>query len=382
MIPYGRHSVSTDDIETVVDVLQHQFLTQGQQVPAFEQALVQYTGGEYCIAVNSGTSALHIACLALGIGAGDLVWTVPNSFAASANCALYCGASIDFVDIDPITRNLCPKALEVKLNHCKAQGLDLPKAIVVVHFSGLACAMEHIAELARTYDIALIEDAAHGLGGRYPCGNKIGAGTYADFTTLSFHPVKSITTAEGGALMTNNQELAKRARLFASHGITKDPSELQNVNPQEPWVYQQQALGFNYRLSDIHAALGINQLKRLDQFITARLRIAQRYQAALSALPITLPILDTNSAWHLYVIELQSHDRAQVFNALRAAGVGVNVHYIPIHWHPYYSELGFEKGQFPNSETYYRHAISLPIFPALTHQEQDHVIDVLYKELA
>lgn len=381
MIPYGKHSVHQEDVDAVVDVLQNQFLTQGQQVPAFELALSQYTKAQHAVAVNSGTSGLHIACLAAGVGQGDIVWTVPNSFAASANCALYCGASVDFVDIDPKTRNLSLPRLAEKLDNAKRMNA-LPCAIVVVHFAGSSCDMAAIKALISDMSIVLIEDAAHALGGRDAAGNKIGACVYSDMTVCSFHPVKSITTAEGGAVLTNNETLAQKLRLFASHGITKDPAYMPEGHDDEPWFYAQQQLGFNYRLSDLHAALGLTQLKRLDDFVASRLALAQRYHEALSHLPIVLPPLDVNSAWHLFVIELQAHDRKTVFNQLREKGLGVNVHYIPIHWHPYYQQLGFQRGDYPVAENYYQNAVTLPLFPALTADMQQQVIDILCEVLS
>lgn len=380
MIPYGKHIIEQDDIDAVVSVLRNEFLTQGAQVPAFEKALCDYTGASYAVAVNSGTSGLHIACLALDIGPGDIVWTSPNSFAASANCALYCGAEVDFIDIDAETRNMSVSALEEKLAQSERQN-TLPKAIVVVHFSGLCCDMKAISTLAHRYGVKVIEDAAHALGGRNREGNKIGQGNHSAMTVMSFHPVKSITTAEGGAVLTNDAELAKRLRLFASHGITKDAALLPPGHESEPWFYAQQHLGFNYRLSDLHAALGLSQLTRLDEFIAGRKARAAEYQEALSTLPLTLPKWDENSAWHLYVVELQQHNRTEVFNTLRERGIGVNVHYIPIHWHPYYQKLGFSMGQFPIAEQYYERAITLPLYPDLSADNQKEVVKVLKEVL-
>ncbi|MEG3766897.1 UDP-4-amino-4,6-dideoxy-N-acetyl-beta-L-altrosamine transaminase [Alteromonas sp. 14N.309.X.WAT.G.H12] len=373
MIPYGKHSVDEADIQAVVDVLQNQFLTQGQQVPAFEQRLCDYTGAKAAVACNSGTSGLHLACLAAGVTAGDLVWTVPNSFAASANAARYCGADVDFVDIDPQTRNLCVAALEEKLQQAQRRG-RLPKALVVVHFAGSSCDMKAIAQLTAPYHILLIEDAAHALGGKDSEGNRVGACRYSAMTVTSFHPVKSITTAEGGVVLTNNPIYETSLRLHASHGITKDPAKLPTGHANEPWFYAQQTLGFNYRLSDLHAALGLAQIKRIDTFIAKRLDKAKRYDEALSALPLKRPLLDENSAWHLYMIEVAPQQRTHIFNTLRAKGIGVNVHYIPIHLHPYYRELGFAPGDFPHSEQYYKGAITLPLYPDLSVENQEQVI--------
>lgn len=381
IIPYGKHVVDEADIESVVDVLKNRFLTQGQTVPEFELALCNYTGAKFATAVNSATSGLHVACLALGVGPGDIVWTAPNSFVASANCARYCGADVDFVDIDSNTRNMCVPSLESKLVKAKGDNC-LPKAIVVVHFSGLSCDMKAIASLAKKYGVAIIEDAAHALGGEY-LGSKIGSCDYSDVCVLSFHPVKSITTAEGGAVLTNNEELHKKNILFAKHGVTRDPEQMIG-STEGPWFYQQVELGFNYRLSDLHAALGLSQLSKLDTFIAARVKLAQRYQSKLARLPLTLPSSDSESqsAWHIYMIELKTHDRSAIYHALQERGIGVNVHYIPIHYHPYYQKLGFARGDFPTSERFYQCAITLPLFPSMTVQQQDRVIDALHEVLA
>jgi len=380
MIPYGKHLVDEDDIDAVVDVLRNQFLTQGTVVPQFEQALCEYTGAKHCVAVNSATSGLHVACLAAGAGQGDLVWTVPNSFVASANCALYCGASIDFVDIDPVTRNIDIKALEKKLQDAAKQD-RLPKVLIVVHFSGLSCDMQSIHRLTQMYSIILIEDAAHGLGGSYQ-QSKIGSCVYSDMTVLSFHPVKSITSAEGGAVLTNQSQYYQKIQLFAKHGVTKDPAQYQG-DSDGPWYYQQVELGYNYRLSDMQAALGLSQLKKLDTFIQRRAEIAKVYAQALADLPLKLPVLASHSqsAWHLYMVELTQHDRQAIYQQLHTKGVGVNVHYIPIHLQPFYQQLGFKKGDFPLAEHFYQHALTLPLFPSLTDAEQNKVIDVLHEIL-
>jgi UDP-4-amino-4,6-dideoxy-N-acetyl-beta-L-altrosamine transaminase len=380
MIPYGKHLVDEDDIDAVVDVLRNQFLTQGNVVPKFEQALCDYTGAKYCVAVNSATSGLHVACLAAGVATGDSVWTVPNSFVASANCALYCGASIDFVDIDPLTRNIDISALEKKLQLAAIHN-GLPKALIVVHFSGLSCDMQSIRRLTQMYSVVLIEDAAHGLGGSYQ-HTKIGSCVYSDMTVLSFHPVKSITSAEGGAVLTNQNHIYEKLKLFAKHGVTKDSSLYQGAS-HGPWYYQQLELGYNYRLSDIHAALGLSQLKKLDTFIHKRSEIAKVYDKALTHLPLKLPFVESQSqsAWHLYMVELTQHDRQDVYQKLHGKGVGVNVHYIPIHLQPYYQQLGFKQGDFPLSEHFYQNALTLPLFPSLTSGEQKMVIETLYEVL-
>ncbi len=380
MIPYGKHSIDQSDIDSVVDVLEHHFLTQGSKVPEFEQALCDYTGAQYSVAVNSGTSGLHVACLALGIGHGDIVWTVPNSFAASANCALYCSAKVDFVDIDPTTRNISVLALEKKLRQAQHEKA-LPKAIVVVHFAGSSCDMQSISELCKPLNIAIIEDAAHALGASYH-NRLVGNCSFSDIAVMSFHPVKSITTAEGGAVLTNNKDLATRLVLFAKHGITRDKDLMQGES-QGNWYYQQLELGFNYRLSDLQAALGISQLKKLDSFIAARRAIAGRYFELLKDLQadskLKLPNhSDLNeSSWHLFMIEVEHEKRSDIYESLHERGIAVNVHYIPIHMHPYYQSLGFSIGQYPCAENFYAGALSLPIFPTLTEHEQHQVVSAL-----
>lgn len=380
MIPYGKHHIDSADIQAVIDVLENQFLTQGQQVPAFEQALADYCGAKYAVAVNSGTSALHIACLSLGVGPGDIVWTSPLSFVASANCARYCGANVDFVDIDPVSRNICIKALAKKLEKAKANN-HLPKAIVVVHYAGLSCDMQAIHALTRPLDIALIEDASHALGGSYQ-QKPVGSCEYSDACVMSFHPVKSITSAEGGAVLTNNSESESKLRLFASHGITRDPSQMQG-EPDGPWYYQQIALGYNYRLSDLHAALGLSQIKKLTGFVKTRKEKARRYTAAFKDLAIELPVESkvAESAWHLYAIALREHSRGEIFSRLQQAGIGVNVHYIPIHLQPYYAALGFKQGDFPNAERFYQRALTLPLYPDLSADNQQQVIDAVTEVL-
>ncbi|WP_158967727.1 UDP-4-amino-4,6-dideoxy-N-acetyl-beta-L-altrosamine transaminase [Paraglaciecola sp. L3A3] len=384
MLPYGKHSVDEADIDAVVDVLRNQFLTQGSVVPQFEQALCEYTSSLYCVAVNSGTSGLHIACLAAGVTKGDRVWTVPNSFVASANCALYCGASVDFVDIDAVTRNIDVELLAKKLKNSE-QTHTLPKVLVVVHFSGLSCDMQPIRALTEEYGVLLIEDAAHALGGSYHDGHKsskIGSCQYSDMTVLSFHPVKSITTAEGGAVLTNNADLFNKLKLFAKHGITKEPQQMVSES-DGPWYYQQIELGYNYRLSDLHAALGLSQLKKLDVFIQKRRELVARYHATLADLPLILPNSAgyQDSAWHLYMVELTEHDRKDIYQKLQASGIGVNVHYIPIHLQPYYQVKGFNQGDFPAAEQFYAKALTLPLFPDMTFEQQSQVIDALHQVL-
>jgi UDP-4-amino-4,6-dideoxy-N-acetyl-beta-L-altrosamine transaminase len=377
MIPYGRQHITQEDIDAVVDVLQSDFLTQGPKVPAFERAVAEKVGAKHAVAVNSGTGALHVACLALGLGPGDILWTSPITFVASANCALYCGAGVDFVDIDPHTYTMCPKALEEKLEQAKKEN-RLPKIVIPVHLCGQPCNMKAIFDLSQKYGFKIIEDACHALGGEYK-GSPIGNCRYSDITVFSFHPVKIITTGEGGMNTTNDADLASKMARLCSHGITRDP-EFMTSAPEGPWYYQQIELGFNYRMTDIHAALGLSQLGKLDKFITRRRELAQRYDKLLANLPITTPwqAPDGLSAWHLYVIHLQldkiNQTHEQVFVALREKGIGVNLHYIPVHTQPWYQKLGFETGQFPKAEQYYREAITLPLFPSMTNDEQNEVV--------
>lgn len=380
MIPYGKQEITQQDIDGVVAVLQSDFLTQGPKVPEFEKYLTTHTGAAYALALNSATSALHIACLALGLGPGDVLWTSPVTFVASANCGLYCGAKVDFVDIDPDTYNLCPKQLEKKLIAAKANG-TLPKIVVPVHLCGQPCDMEAISRLATEYGFKVIEDASHAIGGSY-LNEPIGNCRYSDITVFSFHPVKIITTAEGGAVVTNQKDLADKMALLRSHGITRDIEQMKGES-HGSWYYQQIDLGFNYRMTELQAALGITQIQRLDEFIAARHRLADRYNRLLKRLPIVLPfqLENTHSGLHLYVIRLQLNNisltHREVFEALRENGIGVNVHYIPVHTQPYYEDMGFKSGDFPEAEQYYREAISLPMFHGMTEEQQDKVVCVL-----
>ncbi|CAH6809240.1 UDP-4-amino-4, 6-dideoxy-N-acetyl-beta-L-altrosamine transaminase [Vibrio chagasii] len=384
MIPYGKQDINQQDIDSVLDVLKSDFLTQGPQVPAFESALIEHTGASYALAVNSATSALHIACLALGLGQGDWLWTSPVTFVASANCGLYCGAKVDFVDIDPDTYNMCPKRLEEKLIEAKAEN-KLPKVVVPVHLCGQPCDMAAIGKLAKEYGFRVIEDASHAIGGRYQ-DQPIGNCAYSDITVFSFHPVKIVTTAEGGAALTNSKELADKMALLRSHGITRDP-ELMRGESHGGWYYQQVDLGFNYRMTELQAALGVSQMQRLNDFVSARHVLSKRYNEILSTLPIVLPhqLEDTYSGLHLFVIRLKvdeiSLTHKQVFDALRENGIGVNLHYIPVHTQPYYQSMGFSEGDYPESESYYREAISLPMFHTMTIEQQDQVKVVLEKVL-
>lgn len=380
MIRYGQQDITQADIDAVIDVLRSVNLTQGPAITRFEQSVMDETGARHAVAVNSATSALHIACLALDLGPGDWLWTTPNTFVASSNCALYCGAQVDFVDIDPATWNLSPAALEEKLVRAEREG-RLPKIVVPVHLTGQPCDMAAIHALGQKYGFRIIEDASHAIGGRYQ-GEPIGNGRYSDITVFSFHPVKIVTTAEGGMALTNDDDLATRLGLFRSHGITRDPALM--TGPMDgPWYYQQVALGYNYRMTDMQATLGVSQMTRLHRYVARRHEIAARYERLLADLPVTLPWQhpDSYSAWHLYVIRLQT-DRMrathrEVFEALRARDIMVNLHYIPVHTQPYYQKMGFRPGDFPQAEQYYREAISMPMHPVLTDAEQDFVVDVL-----
>lgn len=376
-IPYGKQDILPQDIDAVVAVLKSDFLTQGPCVPRFEALLASYCNARHAVAVNNATSALHLACLALGLGPGDWLWTSPVTFVASANCGLYCGAQIDFVDIDPATCNMSVEALEQKLEAAEKNG-TVPKVLVAVHLCGQPCEMRKIHSLSQRYGFSIIEDAAHAIGGRY-MGEPIGNCRYSDITVFSFHPVKIITTAEGGIAVTNRGDLAVRMKQLSSHGITRDPA-LMTHEPDGPWYYQQTGLGFNYRMTELQAALGISQLDRVDAYVAKRHSLAQRYNELLNEVPITVPFQhpDGYSAYHLYVIRLRIDKihlgRRKVFEALREKGIGVNVHYIPVHTQPYYQKLGFRKGAYPAAEQYYREAITLPLYPGLSRHKQDHVI--------
>lgn len=380
MIPYGRQQIDRADIDAVVEVLQSDFLTQGPQVPRFEQAVVDKVGATYGVAVNSATSALHLACLALGLGPGDWLWTSPITFVASANCGRYCGASVDFVDIDPSSYNICPKALAYKLECAEREG-RLPKILVPVHLTGQSCDMRAIHALAQRYGFRVIEDASHAIGGRY-LDQAIGNCRYSDITVFSFHPVKIVTSAEGGLAVTNDHGLAERMGLLRSHGITRDP-ELMTQDSEGAWYYQQIELGFNYRMTELQAALGTSQLQRLDQFVERRHVLARQYDSMLDELPLRTPWQhpDSYSSWHLYVIRLRLGEigktHREVFDSLRERGVGVNLHYIPLYKQPYYQEQGFTVTDFPHAQSYYAEAITLPLFPDMTEAQQVHVCNSL-----
>ncbi len=384
MIPYGRQNISEEDIRAVVAVLRSDYLTQGPTIPLFEQAVVDYVNGQYAVAVNSGTSALHLACLALKLGEGDYLWTSPITFVASANCGLYCGAKVDFVDIEPDTFNMSVAALETKLKIAKKKGV-LPKVVIPVHFAGQSCDMQAIAILAKKYGFSIIEDACHAMGGKYQ-NEFIGCCRYSEVTVFSFHPVKIMTTAEGGMAVTNSKVLADKMALLRSHGITRDSRQM-TEQADGDWYYQQVDLGFNYRMTDLQAALGMSQLKRLDSFVAKRHVLQQRYERLLKVLPLITPVQSEQSysALHLYPVQLIFEEikknQQQVFNDLRANGIGVNVHYIPVHTQPYYQNMGFKKGDFPLAESYYQRAITLPLYAGMTIENQDYIVKTVTQVL-
>jgi UDP-4-amino-4,6-dideoxy-N-acetyl-beta-L-altrosamine transaminase len=380
MIPYGRQEIVQQDIDAVINILKSDFLTQGPAVPQFEKAVAHTVHAKHAIAVNSGTSALHVACRALDLGPGQKLWTSPITFLASANCGLYCGASVDFVDIDPRTYNMSPRVLERKLCNAEKSG-NLPDIVVPVHLCGQSCEMEAIHELSKSYGFRIIEDACHAVGGKYK-GETIGCCRYSDITVFSFHPVKIITTAEGGMALTNDDILAEKMELLRSHGITRNPERMTHA-PDGPWYYQQIDLGFNYRMTDLQAALGLSQLTRLEEYVKRRNHLALRYNQLLEAIPVTIPWQhgDCYSPYHLYVIRLKVHkigkSHKEVFESMRQQGIGVNLHYIPVHTQPWYQKMGFAKGDFMEAEKYYSEAITLPIYPTMTEQQQDTVIEAL-----
>lgn len=378
MIPYGRQDISHADIEAVTEVLRSDFLTQGPVVPRFEASICAATGAKHAVASNSATSSLHVACLALGLGEGDSLWTVPNTFVASANVGLYCGATVDFVDTTPDTYLMDADALEAKLTAAARAG-TLPKIIIPVHFAGQSCDMKRIGALARAHGVKVIEDASHAIGASY-LNKPVGDCAYSDICVFSFHPVKIVTTAEGGCATTQDDELAYRMGLFRSHGITRDADRMRTPS-EGGWYYEQLELGLNYRMTELQAALGVSQMNRLDQFVVRRNELARRYDDILSDLPLTRPAQspDAYSSYHLYPIQVE--DRARVFAALRDDGIGVNVHYIPVHLQPYYRDLGFKPGDFPQAEKYYDHAISIPLYAGLTDADQDTVVAALTRAL-
>jgi UDP-4-amino-4,6-dideoxy-N-acetyl-beta-L-altrosamine transaminase len=381
MIPYGRQDISQDDIDAVVKVLQSDFLTQGPMVPKFEQAVAQYCGAQFAVAVNSATSALHIACLALDLGPGDTLWTSPNTFVASANCALYCGAKVDFVDIDPLSYNMSVEHLTHKLEQAKKTN-TLPKIVIPVHFAGQSCDMKAIKALAEEYGFFIIEDASHAIGGKY-LNEPVGNCKYSDITVFSFHPVKIITTAEGGMAMTNSPAFASKLQRYRSHGISTNKADMSPRPTDEIWNYQQIKLGLNYRMTDIQAALGLSQMNRLDEFVTKRHAIAKRYNESLTNLHIKTPwqLPGTCSAYHLYPICLELNKikktQREVYDELNSAGIAVNLHYIPVYRQPYYEAIGFKQGYSPNAEEYFKSVLSIPMYSALTANQQSHCCDVL-----
>ena len=385
MIPYGKQDINQDDIDSVIEVLRSDFLTQGPAVPVFEKSVADYCGAKHAVAVNSATSALHIACLALGVGKGDIVWTTPVTFVASANCALYCGASVDFVDIDPRTYNLSVERLAEKLVEAETNG-KLPKIVIPVHLCGQSCDMASIRALGQQYGFKIIEDASHSIGGTY-LGVPVGGCQYSDITVFSFHPVKIITTGEGGMALTNDARLADKMRRLSSHGITRDAKGMTHAS-EGPWYYQQLDLGFNYRMTDLQAALGTSQMNRLEEFVSRRKRIAERYDELLHDLPLAIPWQhpDSNSARHLYVIRLDfsrcGKSHLDCFQALRESGIGVNLHYIPVYLQPYYQDLGFGRGCCPEAERYYCEAISLPMYFGLTDAQQEYVVESVTNVIA
>ena len=378
MIPYGRQDIQADDIDAVLSVLRSDFLTQGSAVPAFEKAISAYVQVPHVVAVSSATAGLHLACLALGLGDGGLLWTTPNTFVATANAALYCGADVDFVDIDPMTYCMSYEKLLEKLEHRKKIGARLPDIVAPVHFAGQSCDMKSIFELSQKYGFKIIEDASHAIGGDADSG-KIGHSLYSDITVFSFHPVKIITTGEGGALTTRNPDLALRLAELRSHGITRDTQRMVGVS-EGAWYYQMLDLGYNYRMTDIHAALGLSQLKKIDQFIKRRRELAAKYDVLLADFPVTCPWQDPagKSAYHLYPILLDSkYDRGIIFEKMRSDGIGVNVHYIPVHLQPYYQKKGFKSGDFVNAEKYYHSTITIPLFSCMTDDQQITVVSCL-----
>jgi UDP-4-amino-4,6-dideoxy-N-acetyl-beta-L-altrosamine transaminase len=373
MISYGKQSIDQSDIDSVVSVLKSDFLTQGNQVPLFEKSLTEYTGANYGVAVNSGTSALHIACLALGVGQGDIVWVPAISFVASANCALYCGADIDFVDVDSMSGNIDIEALSDKLK--KTDRNKIPKVIVVVHMAGNPCDLETICNLVRPFNIKIIEDASHALGAEYK-SKKIGSCEFSDISTLSFHPVKIITTGEGGMSLTNSKSLSDKMRLLASHGITKDKNIM---TLDDPWCYEQHALGYNYRMSDIQAALGVNQIKRIDSFIENRKKIAKKYDQAINSKKITQvkQNKEGSSSYHLYTVKVDPKLRKELYEYLNKNDIGSQVHYYPIPLQPYYKNLGFKQGDYVGAENYYSHTLSIPIYPTMSESQIEKVVGAL-----
>ena len=376
-VPYGRQNISQADIDAVVSVLNSDYLTQGPNVPIFEKSVASYTKANHAVAVHSATAALHIACLALEVGPGDMVWTVPTTFVATANCSIYCGAKIDFVDIDPVRYTMCPEALREKLEKTP----KLPKVIIPVHLCGQSADMKAIHEIAEKYDIRIIEDASHCIGASFG-GEPVGNCRYSDIAVFSFHPVKIITTAEGGVATTNSAKLSQNMSLARSHGVTRDPALMEN-DSFGPWHYEQITLGYNYRMTELQAALGSSQMKRLDKVVQRRFGLAKRYDRMLDGLPLKTPIqsIDTISSWHLYVVRVSAEQHRSVFEFLQSQDIGVNLHYMPVHLQPFYQRKGFKSGQFPNAEAYAKEAISIPLYFGLTNENQDFVVKSLKSAL-
>jgi UDP-4-amino-4,6-dideoxy-N-acetyl-beta-L-altrosamine transaminase len=384
MIPYAKQDISDEDIDSVIEVLKSDFLTQGNKVPLFEDIISERVGAKYALAANSATSCLYLSCLSLGLSKEDILWTSPITYVASANCALYCGAEVDFVDIDPLTWNISVEILEEKLKTAR-KIKKVPKILVLVHLAGNPCDLQKVFDLSKEYGFSIIEDASHALGSKYS-GEHIGSSVYSDISVFSFHPVKNITTGEGGMILTNNQKLSEKIHLYRSHGITRDTKKM--INKEEGlWYYEQLLLGFNFRMSDIHAALGISQMNSLDKFICKRNELSQIYTEELKGLPLTIQRVrkEDLSAWHIFVIRLKLSElklsRLEIYNSLRNKGIGVNVHYIPVHLHPFYKNLGFNKGDFPNSENYYEGAITIPMFTKLKKKEIKYVIQALKESI-
>ena len=384
MIPYAKQDISDEDIDSVIEVLKSDFLTQGNKVPLFEDIISERVGAKYALAANSATSCLYLSCLSLGLSKEDILWTSPITYVASANCALYCGAEVDFVDIDPLTWNISVEILEEKLKTAR-KIKKVPKILVLVHLAGNPCDLQKVFDLSKEYGFSIIEDASHALGSKYS-GEHIGSCVYSDISVFSFHPVKNITTGEGGMILTNNQKLSEKIHLYRSHGITRDTKKM--INKEEGlWYYEQLLLGFNFRMSDIHAALGISQMNSLDKFISKRNELSQIYTEELKGLPLTIQRVrkEDLSAWHIFVIRLKLSElklsRLEIYNSLRNKGIGVNVHYIPVHLHPFYKNLGFNKGDFPNSENYYDGAITIPLFTKLKKKEMKLVIQALKESI-
>ena len=384
MIPYAKQDISDEDIDSVIEVLKSDFLTQGNKVPLFEDIISERVGAKYALAANSATSCLYLSCLSLGLSKEDILWTSPITYVASANCALYCGAEVDFVDIDPLTWNISVEILEEKLKTAR-KIKKVPKILVLVHLAGNPCDLQKVFDLSKEYGFSIIEDASHALGSKYS-GEHIGSSVYSDISVFSFHPVKNITTGEGGMILTNNQKLSEKIHLYRSHGITRDTKKM--INKEEGlWYYEQLLLGFNFRMSDIHAALGISQMNSLDKFISKRNELSQIYTEELKGLPLTIQRVrkEDLSAWHIFVIRLKLSElklsRLEIYNSLRNKGIGVNVHYIPVHLQPFYKNLGFNKGDFPNSENYYDGAITIPMFTKLKKKEIKYVIQALKESI-